>query len=172
VQGISGVLAAVPYLSNPVRYLFLAVALWVAYFLLTLAWIPFRFWASPPVGVSADARGLTFRLRDGRRMEVNWKTESLWIEILKRTGPTISETGAAWRLWIIKSDWDNRLLWRKVVPLVYTTEAEADAVLQAAGHAGMSIKNVETAHSLSMVRQSKRTAFLITSPKAPSAARS
>jgi hypothetical protein len=159
--GVMIVLTPSPYVALPERIFFASVGMLAGFLTFSIFWIPTRFWAPPPVSLSVSPQGLGFRLRDGRQLTRSWDTSTLWIELLRRTGPSPLPAEADYRLWVTRGDTDYRLAWRRVVPLTYLTEAAFDSVLHAAEDAHVSVERVDSARSLSLLKPVTKTAFVI-----------
>jgi hypothetical protein len=159
--GVSGILTAVPFLPLYERYFFTAVGALIGYLCLSLAWVPFRYWAAPPVALSVSSNGLDFLLRSGRRIDVAWKRDSLRIELLERVSQHGLGQDTDYRIWVMWARGDFELVWRRVVPLTYTSEAGLHRVLDEARNQHLSVRRIDHSKSLSMFPTVSRTAYII-----------
>lgn len=159
--GITGILTAVSLLPVYERYFFAAVGALVGYLCLSLAWVPVRYWAPPPVAMSVSSKGLDFLLGSGSRIHVPWERNSLRIELLERVLQPGLGQEMAHRIWVMWGRGDFEIVWRTVVPLVYTTEEGLRRVLEEARNQYLSVERVDHAKSLSLVSTVSRTAYII-----------
>ena len=136
--GVEGLWVAVPLLLAPSRYFTAACLGIVGYLCFTLAWIPYRFLAPPPIGITVNRHELVFLNRTGKRTKLRLDRGAIWMELLERTGPSVPRE-AAYRLWLIRGDIDYALAWRRITPLTYLTATESESIRKAAEAAGLSI---------------------------------
>lgn len=159
--GVYGIFEAVPYLLLWGR-LFLAGCLVLAGFLcVSLASIPFRLWARPPVSLELRPQGILFSFSRGPPIEVTWEERPLQMELLQRDNGPESQSGASYRLWVSRGARGYRLPWRRMVPLTYLTRSAFEQVLAAAKSASSEIKRIDNSRSPVLVRSGSRTSFLI-----------
>lgn len=159
--GVSGILTAVPILPVYERYFFAAMLIFVGYFCLALAWVPYRYWARPPVALSVGPLGIDFILRSGRRIHVPWARDAGMIELLERVTQHGRGRGAAYRIWVVWGTGDWEFMWRQVVPLTYTTEAAFRRVLEEARNHHLHVKRFDPPHALSLVPTVSRTVYVV-----------
>ncbi len=161
--GINGILTGVSVLPAYERYYFAAVAALAGYLPLALAWVPFRYWAAPPVALSVSSKGLDFLLRSGSRIHVPWDRDSLKIELLERVIQHGRGREMNYRIWVMWGRGDFKLLWRRVVPLTYTSEGGLHRILEEARNQHVSVERIDHVTTLSMLPTVSRTAYIITS---------
>jgi hypothetical protein len=154
---------ATPLLLDPGRLGFLAASLVVGYFCVSLAWIPFRLLAPPPISVSITSAGLELETVNGKVFRANWSDDRLAGELLVRGIEPASPLESRFRLLIGRGAYDYRVPWRSIPPAAYLTEVCAKRILEAAQSAGVSIERVDNPHSASLVRPGSMTAYLISS---------
>lgn len=159
--GIAGIFVAVSSLPVYERYFFATVGALIGYLCLSLAWIPFRYWAVPPVAMTVSSNGLDFLFRSGSRILVPWERNSLRIELLERVMPHKHAPEAAYRIWVMWGRGDFEFVWRRVVPLVYTSEGGLQRVLEEARTRRLSVRRVDRAKALSLVPTVSRTAYIV-----------
>jgi hypothetical protein len=159
--GVTGILTAVSILPASERYFFTGVAVLIGYLCLSLAWVPFRYWAAPPVALSVGSTGLDFTLKSGRHVRVPWDRDSLRIELLERVTKTRRGEETDHRIWVMWGRGDFEIVWRRVVPLTYSSEGALQRVLEEARSQHLSVERVDHARSLSMSPDTSRTAYII-----------
>jgi hypothetical protein len=162
----SGVRFAASPLPLSERYFFAAIGTLMGYLCLSLGWVPFRYWAPPPVAMSVSSEGLDFLLRTGRHIRVPWRREALRIELLERVVRSGKDQTGAYRIWVMWGRGDFELVWRRIVPLVYTTELGLQRVLEEATSQHLSVERFDPARSLSLVSTVSRTAYIISRERA------
>jgi hypothetical protein len=143
-----------------VSYTAVAVGILVGYLCLSIASVPFRYWAPPPVAMSVSSEGLDFLLRTGRHIRVPWRRDALRIGLLERVVRSGKDQTAAYRIWVMWGRGDFELVWRRVVPLIYTTEEGLHRVLEEARNQHLSVKRYD-GKSLSLVPAVSATTYVI-----------
>ena len=127
------------------KYFFVGVGTLFGYLCLALAWLPVRYWARPPVALSVSSAGLDFWTRSGKWLRVPWRQEgALPIELEERVYPPGAPNEAAYSIWVKWGRIDSLLVWRRLVPLTYTTEAGFHRVLQEARAQGLPIERFDS----------------------------
>ena len=158
---IEGAFNAVAILGDFDRVFFVIAAALEGYLLFSLAWVPFRYWAPPPVALSVGPQGMDFTLKSGRRIHVPWDRDVGSIELLERVVPQGNPQESSFRIWVMWGPGDFERAWRRIVPLTYVPEAALRAVLEEAHTHDVSVELVEHAKSLSLVPTASRTAYVI-----------
>jgi hypothetical protein len=148
--GFVAVLTATSPLSLGVRYIFLAIGFLLGYLCLSLAWVPFRYWAPPPVALSVTSQGLDFRLMQGNQVHIPWNRGSLRIELLARAIRENGPVEASHRMWVMWGRGDFELMWRRVVPLTYVPPSVFERVLEEARAQNLSIERIDSRRSIGL----------------------
>lgn len=157
--GISAVFTGGSLLPAYLRYFMAAEAVLFGYLCLSLCWVPFRYWAAPPVALSVSSKGLDFLLKNGSRIHVPWEREDLRIQLLERVALDGRARGADYRIWVMWGPGDFKFVWRRVVPLTYTSEGALRRVLEEARNQHVYVKRYDNAKTLSLVPTVSRTAY-------------
>jgi len=120
---------------------------------------PVRFLAPPPIALSVGRSGLQFRLAAGRERGLCWEDEALWIQLVVRHDEPGLPSEARYRLWAYHRNGDSERPWRRVVPVAYLPPDAAEAVLESARAAHLSIARNDNARPVSLSSRKPCTVF-------------
>jgi hypothetical protein len=149
-------------LSVPVAYAFAGVGVLFGFLSLSLAWIPVRFWAQPPVKIQVREGGLKLWDRSGVETQLNWTLSSVRLELLVRSGDG-QGTGPSDRIWVAPGTRALRLPWRPLIPLIYTTRDGAKQLLSATRAANLSVTRRENGKAVTMRKSGNQEVYSISS---------
>jgi hypothetical protein len=140
--GITGLVSATPLLLLSGRVALAAAAILGGVLCFSVAWIPVRYLAHPPVSLSVSTYGLSLRFSSGQFVRVAWEEPRIDLGLVERRAESPSNISPVYRMWLSAGKTGTKWPWQRVIPLTYMPNAAAKRVLEEARKAGLSIEEL------------------------------
>jgi hypothetical protein len=127
-----------------------AIGLFVGYMCLSLVVIPLKYWGRPPEKLTVRPDGIEFLFQNGGPQTFSWTEKAGRVDVVIRAAaPGVPEVARV-RMTVLNSN-ENRLAWRRVIPLTYLPESAATAVVASARFAGCRIEESDIERVISLL---------------------